>query len=542
MNKSSPEDKTTLTSIIYENIFSAIIQGKSHAEVYTHLLESLASTLNSSLNIFASVSGNGIEDFFVLNSEKINGLNEVETEIKNNLPFILQLIDLNKGIINLNQYNQVFTTIFSLTNNSNILLSPCFFDKKLKAFLVIANQHSSSKFNLELVEQLSFIAGFTITLIKTNEFNRELQNKLKQAEKLETIGKLASGMAHDFNNLLSSIFASVNLLKRKNVDAESIKLIDTIEDCAKRSRDLTKGLLSYGKKTVRQNEEVSTSLLIDEISNAFKNTLPPGIKFNTNVEKNTSRFFGNSTQIHQVLMNLCVNAKEAIKEEGNITLSAKNFLVTDDNQIQFPSLVKGNYISITVTDNGCGISEENIQKIFDPYFSTKKKETDSGIGLYVSYGIIKAHNGHIEVESELNKGTSFCIFLPAIEQAVQREEKETKIILLADDEEMLQDLIAELLESADYYVLKVQNGKEVLKLLTEEIVIDLLVIDYNMPEMNGIECIKKIRELNFNFPIILSTGSLGVVESLDIEKIGINKLLNKPYDFETLLETVRTLI
>ncbi len=542
MNKPSQEDKTTLTSIIYENIFSAIIQGKSHAEIYTHLLESLASTLNSSLNIFASLSGNGIEDFFILNSEKINALNEVETEIKNNLPFILQLIDLNKGIINLNQYNQVFTHIFSLTNNSNILLSPCFFDKKLKAFLVIANQHSLSRFNLELVEQLSFIAGFTITLIKTNEFNRELQNKLKQAEKLETIGKLASGMAHDFNNLLSSIFASVNLLKRKNVDAESIKLIDTIEDCAKRSRDLTKGLLSYGKKTVRQNEEVSTSLLIDEISNAFKNTLPQGIKFNTNVEKNTSRFFGNSTQIHQVLMNLCVNAKEAIKEEGNITLSAKNFLVTDDNQIQFPSLVKGNYISITVTDNGCGISEENIQKIFDPYFSTKKKETDSGIGLYVSYGIIKAHNGHIEVESELNKGTSFCVFLPAIEQAVKHEEKETKIILLADDEEMLQDLIAELLESADYYVLKVQNGKEVLKLLTEEIVIDLLVIDYNMPEMNGIECIKKIRELNFNFPIILSTGSLGVVESLDIEKIGINKLLNKPYDFETLLETVRALI
>ena len=143
----------------------------------------------------------------------------------------------------------------------------------------------------------------------------------------------------------------------------------------------------------------------------------------------------------------------------------------------------------------------------------------------------------------MGKGTTFEIFIPSIRKEIKsREDKKEKIILLADDEVILQDLISELLESHNYYVIKVQNGLDVLKILTEELMIDLLIIDYNMPIMNGLDCIAKIREMKINLPIILSTGSLGLSKNLDIEKAGINKLLNKPYNFESLLSTIEELI
>jgi len=187
--------------------------------------------------------------------------------------------------------------------------------------------------------------------------------------------------------------------------------------------------------------------------------------------------------------------------------------------------------------------EENIQQIFDPYFSTKVKETGSGLGLYVTYGIIKAHKGHIEVTSIPDAGTRFDVFIPAFEpKELEKQPAPDKIILLVDDEIMLRDLLAELLESNGYYVVIVSTGEEALKVLTEEIRADLVIIDYNMPGMNGLECIKKIRELKFTMPIILSSGSLSVEENLNPAEIGINSILSKPYEFESMLGTIQKLI
>jgi CheY-like chemotaxis protein len=197
----------------------------------------------------------------------------------------------------------------------------------------------------------------------------------------------------------------------------------------------------------------------------------------------------------------------------------------------------------SVSDSGTGIKEENLQRIFDPYFSTKEKETGSGLGLYVAYGIIKAHQGHIDVTSAENEGTTFEVFIPAYEPAsFEKSAFSNKIILLADDEIMLRDLLAELLESSDYSVIRVQSGVEALKVLTEEIKVDLLIIDYNMPEMNGIECLKKIKELGIRMPVILSSGSLSFAEDLDMQELGVSSLLTKPYEFDTMLTTIQKLI
>jgi CheY-like chemotaxis protein len=320
-------------------------------------------------------------------------------------------------------------------------------------------------------------------------------------------------------------------------------LIDNIENCSVRARDLTKGLLSYGKPTPKRKEIIKPNVLLNEISKVISQTFPRKIKFESNVEENLHDVLGNATEIYQVLLNLCVNAKEAIEGGGQINLEASNIRIDEENILKYPLLNKGNYVHFTVSDNGSGIEEKNLQKIFDPYFSTKVKETGSGLGLYVTYGIIKAHNGHVEVSSTIEKGTSFDVYLPAFEPAgMEKLTPADKIILLIDDEVMLRDLLAEMLESNGYNVMKVGSGSEALKILTEEIKVDLVIVDFNMPDMNGLETTKKIRELNLKMPIILSSGSMGLEEKINYKEAGITATLTKPYEFDTMFSTIQKLI
>jgi CheY-like chemotaxis protein len=370
-----------------------------------------------------------------------------------------------------------------------------------------------------------------------------LESRLLQAQKLETIGKLSSGMAHDFNNLLSSIFGSLHLLRNRVPKTESVsKLIDNIENCSIRARDLTKGLLSFGKPTAKRKEIVMPNFLMSELSKVVSQTFPNSITFEEKIDTGLHNILGNGTEIYQILLNLCVNAKESIEGKGKIILSASNLLIDSSNSINYPLLETGKYVKFSVSDTGSGIDEADISKIFDPYFSTKQKDTGSGLGLYVTYGIIKAHKGHIEVTSKKGAGTTFDVYLPVFEPPDSRKEKETdKIIMLADDEEMLSELLAEMLESSGYYIIKVKSGEEALTVLTEELKVDLLIIDYNMPVMNGLECIIKIRNLNFKLPIILSSGSLRFDDD-ELKLYNVSKKIMKPYEFDTMLDAIKSLI
>jgi signal transduction histidine kinase/CheY-like chemotaxis protein len=444
--------------------------------------------------------------------------------------------------------NQQSNIGFNLTQTlrcESLIISPCFFEEDLLATVIGGKTAGGySPFDINIVEQLSALLSFAISNLRTKELNTALETRLLQAQKLETIGKLSSGMAHDFSNLLSSIFGSLNLLrKRVPVNEDTDRLIDTIEDCSIRARDLTKGLLSYGKPTPKRKELVKPNQLINEISQVIAQTFPKSITFEESSNKNLYDVLGNGTEIYQILLNLCVNAKEATYEKGSIKLSAENITIDDKNIVNHPLLEKGNYVCISVEDDGEGIDEENLQKIFDPYFSTKTKEQGSGLGLYVSYGIIKAHNGLIDVTSEINSGTRFDVYLPAYEPLkVKKPSSADKIILLADDEEMLSDLLAELLESSDYYVIKVGTGKEALRVLTEEIKVDLAIIDYNMPGLSGLETIEEIRKLNFKLPVILSSGAPELLDKIDLNKYKISSRIQKPYEFEEMLNTIQQLI
>jgi len=540
-------EKNLSFQVEQQNILSLIVKEKSLANLAGEILNKSIELSKSDFGVVVIFDeGKKYEYITRDNKDIIRNPQEMKREIGANFSFITKWLNVNKhSLLALNYPNNIGFNLTRYFQCESLIISPAFFDEKLLAVIIVGRKKEVySTLEINNSEQLAVLLAFAISSIKTRELNTTLENRLLQAQKLETIGKLSSGMAHDFSNLLSSIFGSLNLLKKRVPENENIyKLIDNIENCSVRARDLTKGLLSFGKPTPKRKEVIKPNSLMNEISKVILQTFPQKITFKSNIETNLYDVLGNSTEVYQVLLNLCVNAKEAIEGKGEIVLRASNITIDEDNIFKYPLLNKGNYVHFSVTDNGVGIEEENLQKIFDPYFSTKVKETGSGLGLYVTYGIIKAHNGHVEVSSTIGKGTTFDVYLPAFEPAVsERQAQADKIILLVDDEIMLRDLLAEMLESNGYNVIKVGSGLEALKVLTEEIKVDLAIIDYNMPDINGLETIQKIRELKFTMPVILSSGSTVLEENLNLKDVGKTAILSKPYEFDTMFSTIQKLI
>ncbi len=532
-----------------QEILDSLIKEISIHSLSEEILGRAVSISESSFGMIVFYQDKNKQDFIFFDpSSLIKDQDGIKKEFKASSSYIDKWLLVNKrSLMVLNHPNNIG---YNLTNSlacESLIISPCLFDNKLAAAIIVGKKDSIyPALEINNIDQFSSLLSFAINSIKTRDLNAALEVRLLQAQKLETIGKLASGMAHDFSNLLSSIFGSLNLLKKRIPEREDIyRLLDNIENCSVRAKDLTKGLLSFGKPTPKRKELIKPNDLLNEISKVITQTFPAKIKFEKEIEDPLYDILGNGTEIYQVLLNLCVNAKESIEGSGKIALKARNITINESNIVNHPLLDKGNYVWLSVTDTGTGIEEDNLIKIFDPYFSTKNKASGSGsgLGLYVTYGIIKAHKGNIEVSSQLNKGTTFDVFIPAYEPTLAgKQSPGQKIILLADDELMLRDLLAELLESTGYNVIKVSTGTEALKVLTEEIKVDMVIVDYNMPGMDGLECTRKIRELNLDMPIILSTGSLSFEGNSNYSNPGVTSILAKPYEFETMLSTIKQLL
>ena len=548
--KQNEEKEKLRRNLVFQNelqsILVLLVKEKSVENIAEEILMRCVDVTSSDFGVIAFHQDEDVQKFLYSDSSNlISDKGEVEKSIKYNSSFINKWLDINKRpLLALNHHNNIGYGLTQVFSCESLCISPCYFDNKLHAKILVGKRSGAfSSLDISDIEQFSILLSFTISNIETRALNAALESRLLQAQKLETIGKLSSGMAHDFNNLLSSIFGSIHLLRSRVSESENvIRLIDNIENCSVRARDLTKGLLSFGRPTAKRKEIVMPNFLLSEIAKVVSQTFPSNITLEEKVDTGLHNIIGNGTEIYQILLNLCVNAKESIEGNGKIVLSGSNLLVDDSNTINYPLLDRGRFVKFSVSDTGTGIDEENLSKIFDPYFSTKQKDTGSGLGLYVSYGIIKAHKGHIDVTSRKGIGTTFDVYLPVFEpQKTIKPRESDKIIMLADDEEMLSDLLAEMLESSGYYIIKVRSGEEVITVLTEELKVDLLIIDYNMPVMNGLECISKIRSLNFKLPVILSTGSISF-EDEDLIRYKVSKKIMKPYEFDTMLSTIKQLI
>lgn len=549
-SKFSEDQEKLRRNLLFQNelqsLLVLLVKEKSIESIAEEILLRCVNITNSNFGLIAFHDGEDIKNFLYVDPDDfVADKPEVEKSIKSNSSFINKWLEINRRpLLALNHHNNIGYGLAQVLDCESLCISPSYFADNLIAKILVGKKDGTySSLDISDVEQFSILLSFAISNIQTRELNTALESRLLQAQKLETIGKLSSGMAHDFNNLLSSIFGSLHLLRNRVPESESVfKLIDNIENCSVRARDLTKGLLSFGKPTAKRKDIVMPNILLNELAKVVTQTFPAGIVLEEKIDENLHSILGNSTEIYQIMLNLCVNAKEAIDKKGKIVLSAKNVSVDDSNITSFPLLDRGKYVQFSVSDNGTGISEEHLSRIFDPYFSTKQKETGSGLGLYVTYGIIKAHKGHVDVTSKKDVGTTFDVFLPVFEpKKIEKNEVKNKIIMLADDEEMLSELLSEMLESTGYYVIKVKSGEEVLKVLTEELKVDLLIIDYNMPGMTGLDCIAELRKLNFNLPVILSSGSLQFDDN-ELKKNKVNSKLLKPYEFETMLDTIKKLI
>ncbi|MCU7501019.1 MAG: response regulator [Ignavibacteria bacterium] len=546
----SPETKDDISfRKEWEEILTLLVKENSLDVLSEEILERSVNLTHSCLGVLVFADDEVSQQAESKVSDKENILPEKDSllnEIKPNLSFLSEWFKVNRKplCVTGNDENNIAYPLLTLFQVNNIVICPSFLNETILSLSILGRQESHySKAEIHNLEQFASILAFSVNSLLTRKLNATLESKLLQSQKLETIGKLASGMAHDFNNLLSSIFGSINLLKRKLADREDIfYLLENVENCSARAADLTKGLLTYGKPTAKRKTLIKPSHLMKELMVVVGQTFPEEIEIEEHTEQGLHDFLGNATEIYQVLLNLCVNAKEAIHGNGKVAIEAKNIKVLEKNASDYPLLKEDDYVCFTVRDTGEGISEENLNKIFDPYFSTKQKETGSGLGLYVTYGIVKAHNGYIDVKSRPGKGTEFNVYIPAFDPDADSPAQTEKIILLADDEIMLRDILAELLESYGYQVIGVHNGNEVLKVLTEEIKVDLLIIDYKMPEMDGLTCIKKIQELGIEVPVILSTGSTSSKADKDFEKLKIDSVLAKPYEFDRMLAEVRKTI
>jgi PAS domain S-box-containing protein len=398
------------------------------------------------------------------------------------------------------------------------------------------------KFRIKLVNGQAGVGAY----IRDITQQRDLESRLMQAQKIEAIGTLAGGIAHDFNNLLMGIQGYTSLLlidlKDRHPDYERVK---SIQDQVKSGADLTKQLLGFARQGRYQVKPTQINNLIRKSASMFGRTKKE-IKIHEHYQNDVWTVAIDQGQIEQVLLNLYVNSWQAMPSGGDIYLRTEN-VIPVDGFLQAHNIRSGRYVKITVTDTGVGMDEETRIRIFEPFFTTKEMGRGTGLGLASVYGIIKGHNGFIDVSSKPGHGTCFRLYLPASDHEVMDEAPTEQVILqgketilLADDEETVLEVTKEILESLGYKVLSAHGGQEAINVYkTDGSKIDLIILDMIMPGMGGGEAFEILKGMNPDVRIILSSGYSADGQAKEILEKGVKAFLQKPFQIHELSQTVR---
>lgn len=380
---------------------------------------------------------------------------------------------------------------------------------------------------------------------------KQLEAQFLRAQRMESIGTLASGIAHDLNNILTPILATAQLLQMKltNVDERTHKMLELLEINTKRGAALVKQVLSFARGAEGRHTVLQVKHLVWEIEQIVRETFPKSIAIETQVEKDLWTIAGNTIQLHQVLMNLCVNARDAMTQGGTLAITAENFVVDESYQRKNLEAKAGAYIVVTVSDTGTGIAPEVVDRIFEPFFTTKAIGEGTGLGLSTVIGIVKSHGGFVSVDSVLEKGTLFRIFLPAVNALTTPEEPDLKLpighgelILIVDDEAPVREVSQALLMSHQYRAVTAREGVEAIALYAQQHDdISAVIVDMMMPTMDGASTINTLRKINPHVKIIASSGLASGIE-LETSALGIQAFLSKPYTTRELLTTLHEVL
>jgi PAS domain S-box-containing protein len=381
---------------------------------------------------------------------------------------------------------------------------------------------------------------------------RSIQQQLLRAQRLESVGTLAGGIAHDLNNILSPILMGIEGLSIQHSDESSRKILEIIKTATQRGANIVRQVLSFARGIEGEHAEVQLKHLIREMDELIKEAFPKTVEVRVQIPKDLLPVIGDATQLHQVLMNLCVNARDAMPEGGILTLSAENVELDETYARMHIEARPIRYVVLQVEDTGTGMAPGIVEKIFDPFFTTKEPGKGTGLGLSTAHSIVKSHGGFINVYSEVGKGSAFKVYIPAADQgALDRSEKvqegipmgEGELILIADDEAAVREITKQILEAYGYQVLLAKDGTEaVVHYAEKREEIRVVVTDMMMPFMDGAATIRALRKISPTVKIIATSGLATSGQAHEAAGLGVDSFLAKPYTAEALLGTLRKVL
>jgi PAS domain S-box-containing protein len=391
-----------------------------------------------------------------------------------------------------------------------------------------------------------------VGLLKDVTEERSLQAQLQQAQKMEAVGTLAGGVAHDFNNLLQAVlgYSDLLLLHKTEGDSDHCKILE-IKKAAERGAELAKQLLTFSRKVESKQRPTDLNHEVGQVHRLLDRIIPKMIKIELHLGENLKTVNADPTQVEQVLINLAVNAKDAMPEGGKLIIETQNVRLSEHYCKTHLGARPGDYVLLSVTDTGHGIDKETLANIFEPFFTTKETGKGTGLGLAMVYGIVKKHGGYIMCYSEPCEGSTFKIYLPTIEgQAEIEENKEDEMptggnetLLLVDDDEVILELGRQMLSEFGYTVLTASDGENALSLYRQrQMGIDLVVLDLIMPGMGGKKCLEELLKINSVAKVVIASGYSVNGHIKEALEMGARDFISKPYDINQMLKTVRRVL
>jgi PAS domain S-box-containing protein len=389
----------------------------------------------------------------------------------------------------------------------------------------------------------------SILIINTDVTARKkVETQLLRAQRMESIGTLAGGIAHDLNNVLSPILMAIQMLHLKVPDAAGRQWLDLMQKNAERGADMVRQVLSFARGVEGERVALQPKHLIKDVVKILKDTLPKSIEIRFELPNDLWLISADATQVHQVLMNLCVNARDAMPHGGELLLRAENATLDENYARKHLEAEPGRYVVITVTDTGTGMPPEVVSRIFEPFFTTKEIGKGTGLGLSTALTIIRSHGGFFNVYSELNRGTQFVVYLPALAAGEAAGSApalpdfpagQGELILVVDDEEAIREITKGTLETFNYRVLTAGDGTEAVALYARHGAdVACVITDMMMPFMDGPATIRALQKLNPQVKIIAASGLAAQEKAAEATSLGVRLFLSKPYTAEKLLRAL----
>jgi len=380
---------------------------------------------------------------------------------------------------------------------------------------------------------------------------KQLEKQFFQAQKMESVGTLAGGIAHDFNNLLGGILGYASLARSKLSEGNPVfNYLGTIERSATRAAELTAQLLAFARGGKYETKLININTMVNETLEIISRTFDKSIEIETHLGAALPTVEADAAQIEQIIMNLCINARDAIQGKGKLIIETGTVSLPDSYVKTHSGLKAGSYVLLSVTDSGIGMTRETRERVFEPFFTTKAEGKGTGLGLSMVYGVAKNHGGHVSVYSEVDEGSTFKIYLPANGKPTTKDISKTErpvggdeLILIVDDEESIRSLATDILEGYGYRVLCAEDGEEAIRIYSDrKDEIHLAILDMIMPRMGGREALLKLKEIDPQIRTILSTGYSQNGKAKDFLTNGFMGFVQKPYRINTLLIEVRRVL